>query len=111
MVMSASGWRARSWFRRLRVRRPVSVLRSCQPGPRWVNLAAGSASRCQLPCVHLGPANVRALPGWPAGPWLRWSGVLLLEDALEGGVLGRVISDVFLPAAPDDVDPGAGGDA
>ena len=28
---------------------------------------------CQLPCVHLGAGEMRrALPGWPAGPWLGW---------------------------------------
>ena len=47
MVMSASGWRARSWFRRLRVRRSVSALRWCQPGPRSAYLASGLARRCQ----------------------------------------------------------------
>ena len=32
MVICAPGWRVRSWFRRLRVRRSVPVLRWCQPG-------------------------------------------------------------------------------
>src|SRR5579862_1414924 len=42
--------------------------------------------------------------GWP-------SGVLAGEYGLQGGVLGGVVGGVVLPAAPDDVDPGAGGDA
>lgn len=33
------------------------------------------------------------------------------QDGLEGAVLGGVVGDVVLPAAPDDVEPGAGEDA
>src|SRR5579862_8940627 len=42
--------------------------------------------------------------GWP-------SGVLAGEYGLQGGVLGGVVGGAVLPAPPDDVDPGAGGDA
>ncbi len=38
-------------------------------------------------------------------------GGLLVQEALEGGVLGGVVGGAVLPAAPDDVDPGAGEDA
>src|SRR5260370_18242197 len=36
---------------------------------------------------------------------------MLVQDALEGSVLGGVVGGAFLPAAPDDQDPGAGQDA
>src|SRR5438046_1197207 len=39
------------------------------------------------------------------------SGVLLLQDALEGVVLGGVVGGAVVPAAPDDVSPGSGEDA
>ena len=38
-------------------------------------------------------------------------GALLVQEALEGGALGGVVGGAVLPAAPDDVDPGAGEDA
>ena len=38
-------------------------------------------------------------------------GALLVQEALGGGVLGGVVGGDVLPAAPDDVDPGAGEDA
>ena len=38
-------WSWRTWARILRSR---LALRSCQPGPRSANRAAGSASRCQM---------------------------------------------------------------
>src|SRR5664280_2105139 len=37
--------------------------------------------------------------------------LILIEDPLQGAVVGRVVDGVVLPAAPDDVDPGAGQDA
>ena len=38
-------------------------------------------------------------------------GALLVQEALEGGVLGGVVGGAVLPAAPDEVEPGAGEDA
>jgi hypothetical protein len=35
--------------------------------------------------------------------------LLLFEGALQGAVLVRVVGGAVLPAAPDDVEPGAGG--
>ena len=46
--MVTSRPRAWSWRRWARILRSRSVLRSCQSGPRSVNLASGSASRCQM---------------------------------------------------------------
>jgi hypothetical protein len=37
--------------------------------------------------------------------------LILVEEGLEGTVGGRVVGDAVLPAAPDDVYPGAGQDA
>src|SRR5664279_1618491 len=37
--------------------------------------------------------------------------LILIEDPLQRAVVGRVVDGVVLPAAPDDVDPGAGQDA
>ena len=34
--------------------------------------------------------------------------LILIEDPLQRAVVGRVVDGVVLPAAPDDVDPGAG---
>jgi hypothetical protein len=45
------------------------------------------------------------------GPPAAWAAALLVQEALEGGVLGGVVGGAVLPAAPDDVDPGAGEDA
>src|SRR3954452_10020764 len=36
---------------------------------------------------------------------------VVVEEVLEGAVVGGVVGDVVLPAAPDDVCPGAGEDA
>jgi hypothetical protein len=36
---------------------------------------------------------------------------VLIERCLEGAMIGRVLGDSVLPAAPDDVEPGAGQDA
>jgi hypothetical protein len=33
-----------------------------------------------------------------------------VQDGLQGPVFGRVVGDAILPAAPDDVQPGAGED-
>ena len=68
-----------------------------------------------LPVALCSPGGWRDAKG-PAGLAGRalagvGSGVLLFEDALEGVVLGRVVGGAGLPAAPDDVDPGAGQDA
>src|SRR3981081_955287 len=38
-------------------------------------------------------------------------GLLVLQECLEGSVLGGVVGLVGLPAVPDDVEPGAGEDA
>src|SRR3954447_8166172 len=63
MLTSASGGRARSWFMRLRVRRSVSVLRWCQPGPRSANLSSGLASRCQtMTRMERATAHLALLP-------------------------------------------------
>jgi hypothetical protein len=37
--------------------------------------------------------------------------LILVEEPLEGPVLGWVVGDVVLPAVPDQVQPGAGEDA
>ena len=37
--------------------------------------------------------------------------LLILEQALEGVVVGGVVGDAVLPAVPDDEQPGAGEDA
>ncbi len=76
-----------------------------------VGLPGGRARTCRLPCVYLGAGECEgpAVSGGQGLDW--WSGVLLFEDALEGVVLGLVAGGARLPAAPDDVDPGAGQDA
>jgi len=76
---------------------------------------AGAGVRQQVPVALCSPGGWRDAKG-PAGLAGRalagvGSGVLLFEDALEGVVLGRVVGGAGLPAAPDDVDPGAGQDA
>jgi hypothetical protein len=38
-------------------------------------------------------------------------GLLVLQEGLEGSVVGGVVGDAVLPAVPDDVEPGAGQDA
>ena len=74
-------------------------------------LPGGRARTCRLPCVYLGAGECEgpAVLGRQGLGW--WSGVLPFADALKGMVLGRVAGGARLPAAPEDVDPGAGQDA
>src|SRR6266511_3414235 len=59
--------------------------------------------------VSSAPAEGVSCPVSTPGSGCGW--LILVEEGLEGAVEGRVVGEVVLPAAPDDVCPGAGQDA
>src|SRR5207302_1681314 len=74
--------------------RPGMVSRS-EMGRLSARLAASWRMRCSLVLLP-GAGGLGGLPG---------------QDGLEGVVLGGIVGGAVVPAAPDDVAPGAGGDA
>src|SRR5664279_1114817 len=95
VTISALARHARSMSSRLCIRGSMSARGRVAAARQVMLVAAGSTS----------------LAGGMSCPVssCRWL-LILIEDPLQGAVVGRVVDGVVLPAAPDDVDPGAGQD-
>src|SRR5664279_1103170 len=87
---------------------PRSAARSWSPGMgRPARLGSGAAYKSRL--GHRDTDRKGQPMSCPVSSCHRL--LILIEDPLQRAVVGRVVDGVVLPAAPDDVDPGAGQDA